>query len=70
LDRNINLLYQQWNIALFATRDRISLSILHFPFSILDKASFVNHQMAAFFAATGEFGVKKRGFVVVIFDPN
>jgi hypothetical protein len=46
----------------YAIKNAISLSILNSQFSILDKASFVNPQITAIFAATGGFGGKKRLF--------
>jgi hypothetical protein len=62
------LLFLQANAYLPAIRNCISLSTFTFQLSTVDKTRFVNPRITAFFATTGEFGVKKRGFAVAIFD--
>jgi hypothetical protein len=46
----------------------LSFSILNSQFSIVDKTSFVNPRITAFFAPSGQFGVKKSTFLRANFD--
>jgi hypothetical protein len=64
---NINFLRFAANIRLTVNFLYISLSTLNFQLSTVDKTYFVNPQITAFFAAFGQFGVKKPGFLMAKF---
>jgi hypothetical protein len=65
---NINYLQFAVNMRLIVDFIYISFSILNSQLSIVDKTRFVNPQITAFFALSGQFGVKKPGFLMAKFD--